>query len=389
MSLILAINSGSSSLKFGLFTEQGGDEQAVVRGNADAIGSKGSKLDFFDRDQKVLLSEQHPFASQKEALTQITKKLSALNFETPVAIGHRIVHGGPHLVAHCRINDQVLDTLNRAVHFAPLHIPPAIDLVRHTEGLFPGIPQFACFDTAFHQTMPEAAYRFAIPEKYYAQGIRRYGFHGLSYASILHALGRGLPSKVVVAHLGSGASIVAIANGKSVDTSMGLTPTGGVPMGTRTGDLDPGVSLFLMRNQSIDADTLEYLLNHESGLVALGGTNDMRTLSANADNGDAGAQLAIEIFCRSIAKTIGSYAAVLGGLDLIVFAGGIGEHSFQVRDNICSRLNFLDAILDSARNRHAAQRISSNTSRVDIRIIASEEERQIARHCRSMLTEKS
>ncbi len=389
MSLILAINSGSSSLKFGLFTEQGGDEQAVVRGNADAIGSKGSKLDFFDRDQKVLLSEQHPFASQKEALTQITKKLSALNFETPVAIGHRIVHGGPHLVAHCRINDQVLDTLNRAVHFAPLHIPPAIDLVRHTEGLFPGIPQFACFDTAFHQTMPEAAYRFAIPEKYYAQGIRRYGFHGLSYASILHALGRGLPSKVVVAHLGSGASLVAIANGKSVDTSMGLTPTGGVPMGTRTGDLDPGVSLFLMRNQSIDADTLEYLLNHESGLVALGGTNDMRTLSANADNGDAGAQLAIEIFCRSIAKTIGSYAAVLGGLDLIVFAGGIGEHSFQVRDNICSRLNFLDAILDSARNRHAAQRISSNTSRVDIRIIASEEERQIARHCRSMLTEKS
>lgn len=389
MSLILAINSGSSSLKFGLFTEQGGDEQAVVRGNADAIGSKGSKLDFFDRDQKVLLSEQHPFASQKEALTQITKKLSALNFETPVAIGHRIVHGGPHLVAHCRINDQVLDTLNRAVHFAPLHIPPAIDLVRHTEGLFPGIPQFACFDTAFHQTMPEAAYRFAIPEKYYAQGIRRYGFHGLSYASILHALGRGLPSKVVVAHLGSGASLVAIANGKSVDTSMGLTPTGGVPMGTRTGDLDPGVSLFLMRNQSIDADTLEYLLNHESGLVALGGTNDMRTLSANADNGDAGAQLAIEIFCRSIAKTIASYAAVLGGLDLIVFAGGIGEHSFQVRDNICSRLNFLDAILDSARNRHAAQRISSNTSRVDIRIIASEEERQIARHCRSMLTEKS
>lgn len=388
MSLILVINSGSSSLKFGLFIEQGGDEQAVVRGNADAIGSKDGKLEILDRDQKVLLSEQHQFASQKEALSYITKKLSALNFEAPAAIGHRIVHGGPHLVAHCRITDQVLDTLNKSVHFAPLHIPPAIDLVRHTEKLFPGIPQFACFDTAFHQTMPEAAYRFAIPEKYYVQGIRRYGFHGLSYASIVHALGRGLPSKVVAAHLGSGASLAAIANGKSVDTSMGMTPTGGIPMGTRTGDLDPGVSLFLMRNQSMNANALEFLLNHESGLIALGGTNDMRQLSVNAEKGDAGAKLAIEVFCRSIAKTIASYAAILGGLDLIIFAGGIGEHSFQVRDNVCSRLGFMGVVLDSARNRHAAQRISSNTSRVDIRIVPSEEERQIARHCRSLLNDK-
>src|SRR5215471_11596844 len=224
MKPILVINSGSSSLKFGLFVEKNGDEQPVFRGMADAIGSDHGKLEIFDARGNSVFKEERRLDSQKNALTKITSQLSALKAEKPTAVGHRIVHGGPHLVIHQRITDEVLSALQKAVHFAPLHIPPAVELVRHTEKLFPQVPQFACFDTAFHQTMPEAAYRFAIPEEYVTQGVRRYGFHGLSYASIVHALGKGLPSKVVVAHLGNGASLTAIANGKSVDTSMGLTP---------------------------------------------------------------------------------------------------------------------------------------------------------------------
>src|SRR6202007_766228 len=193
--------------------------------------------------------------------------------EPPIAVAHRVVHGGPHLVTHQRITDEVLATLQRAVHFAPVHIPAAVEIILHVEKVFPQLPQYACFDTAFHQTMPEAAYRYPIPEKYSAVGVRRYGFHGLSYASIVHDLGKDLPSKVVVAHLGNGASLAAIADGKSVDTSMGLTPTGGIPMGSRTGDLDPGVPLFLMRVHKLSADEIETLLNNKSGLKALGGTN--------------------------------------------------------------------------------------------------------------------
>ena len=385
MKPILVINSGSSSLKFGLFVERGGDEHALVRGNADAIGSERGQLEIIDEQGKTLTKESQRFDSQKEALTHITKQLAAFKYETPAAVGHRMVHGGPHLVTHQLITDSVLSTLQKSVHFAPLHIPPAVELIRHTETLFPQVPQFACFDTAFHQTMPDAAYRFAIPEEYFAKGVRRYGFHGLSYASIVHALGKHLPAKAVVAHLGSGASLVALADGRSVDTSMGMTPTGGIPMGTRTGDLDPGVSLFLMRHEKLDADALESLLNHSSGLTALGGTNDMRKLQTAADAGNHDAQLAIEIFCRSIAKTVASYAAVLGGLDLLAFSGGIGEHSAAVRANVCRRLGFLGIAMDADRNAASSAVISSDSSQVTIRVTPSEEEVQIARECRALL----
>ena len=381
----LVINSGSSSLKFGLFVERGGDEHALVRGNADAIGSERGQLEIVDEQGKTLTKETQRFDSQKEALTHITRQLADFKYEAPAAVGHRIVHGGPHLVTHQLISDDVLSTLQKSVHFAPLHIPPAVELIRHTEKLFPQVPQFACFDTAFHQTMPDAAYRFAIPEEYFAKGVRRYGFHGLSYASIVHALGKHLPARTVVAHLGSGASLVALADGRSVDTSMGMTPTGGIPMGTRTGDLDPGVSLFLMRHEKLDADALEALLNHSSGLTALGGTNDMRKLQTAADAGNHDAQLAIEIFCRSIAKTVASYAVVLGGLDLLAFSGGIGEHSAAVRANVCRRLNFLGIAEDAERNAASSAVISLDSSQVTIRVTPSEEEIQIARECRALL----
>jgi acetate kinase len=385
MKPLLVINSGSSSLKFGIFVERGGDEYPLVRGNADAIGSADGKLEILDEHGKTIYEENHALQSQKEALSHITGKLAELKYERPQAVGHRIVHGGPHLVTHQLITDELLATLQKAVHFAPLHIPPAVELIRHTELLFPGVPQFACFDTAFHQTMPEAAYRFAIPQKYFEQGVRRYGFHGLSYASIVHAIGKPLPKRAVIAHLGSGASLVALAEGKSVDTSMGMTPTGGIPMGTRTGDLDPGVPLFLMRHEKLNSEALETLLNHKAGLAALGGTNDMRTLQAEASKGNHDAQTAIEIFCRSIAKTVASYAAVLGGLDMLVFAGGIGEHSVEVRADVCNRLGFLGIALNAAQNKDAQAVISSAESKVTVRIMPSEEEEQIARHCRELL----
>jgi acetate kinase len=385
MKPILVINSGSSSLKIGLFVNMNGDEYAIARGNADAIGSENGKLQIFDEQGNNVLNDTKHLDSHKAAFSEIAKRLAALKYDSPAAIGHRFVHGGPHLVAHQRITDEVLSTLQQAVHFAPLHIPPAVELIRYTEKIYPQVPQFACFDTAFHQTIPEAAYRFAIPEEYFVEGVRRYGFHGLSYASIVFALGKNVPPKVVVAHLGNGASLAAIANGKSVDTSMGLTPTGGIPMGSRTGDLDPGVSLFLMRVHKLNADALETLLNHNAGLKALGGTNDMRVLQKASDDGDHNASLAIEIFCRSIAKTIASYAAVLGGIDLLIFAGGIGEHSSTVRANVCEWLKFLGIAIDAERNNSSSSVISTDVSKIAVRVMVTEEEKQIARHCRALL----
>lgn len=385
MKPILVINSGSSSLKFGLFVEREGDEHMLVLGNADAIGSENGKLEIKDEQGKTLHAKQGRFASQEEALEYIGKTLASLTLPRPAAIGHRIVHGGPHLTSHQKIDDRVLAALEAAVHFAPLHIPPAVELIRFVDQVLPGIDQFACFDTAFHQTMPEAACRFAIAEKYFAQGVRRYGFHGLSYASIVHTLGKSIPLRVVIAHLGSGASLAAVLDGHSVDTSMGLTPTGGIPMGTRTGDLDPGVLLFLLRSDKLSADALESLLNKKAGLVALGGTNDMRKLQQAATAGDQNARLAIDIFCRAIAKMIASFAAVLGGIDLLVFAGGIGEHSAEVRANVCNRLGFLDMALDAKRNAASSAVISADDSRVTIRIMLTEEEKQIARHCRELM----
>jgi acetate kinase len=385
MNEILVINSGSSSLKFGLFVEKDGDEHAIARGGADAIGADTGKLEIVDEQGNNVFKEAQHLDSHKTAFSQIAKRLAALKYDPPSAIGHRFVHGGPHLVAHQRITDDVLSELQKAVHFAPLHIPTAVELIRYTEKIFPQVVQFACFDTAFHQTMPEAAYRFAIPDEYFAEGVRRYGFHGLSYASIVHALGQDLPPKVVVAHLGNGASLAAIADGKSVDTSMGLTPTGGIPMGSRTGDLDPGVSLFLMRVHKLNVDELETLFNHASGLKALGGTNDMRVLQKAVEEGDHNASLAIEIFCRSIAKTIASYAAILDGLDLLIFAGGIGEHSSIVRANVCRRLAFLGIALDVERNHASSPVISSDASKIAVRVMVTEEEKQIARYCRALL----
>jgi acetate kinase len=371
--LVLAVNSGSSSLKFALFTEQNGEETTVFKGEVDAIGSPEGRLHIRDAHGALLVDEPCALDTQPAALAAVLAKLSKFGARTPVAVGHRIVHGGPHLREHQKITAEVIRTLEKSLHFAPLHIPSALTLIRKIERLLPDAQQFACFDTAFHSTMPETSYRFALPEELYRRGVQRYGFHGLSYESVLHRLGDSLPARAVCAHLGSGASLVALLNGRSIDTSMGLTPTGGVPMATRCGDLDPGVLLFLMRSERMTADTLEKILNHHAGLGALsGGQTDMRLLQSSMEQGDLRATLAVRVFASAVRKAIGAFAAELGGLDLLIFTGGIGEHSPWMRGLICQGLEFL-GVGDQA------------TSGGRIVVLPSDEEIQIARHARRLM----
>lgn len=382
---ILSINSGSSTLKFGLFAEEGGEERLLVRGNVDGIGKDNGTLEILNGDGKSLRSEKKKYGSQSDALSEVAGALASLEYSQPIAIGHRIVHGGPRLHDHVHISPDVMAALEASVHFAPVHIPTSLELIRHTEEIYPRLPQFACFDTAFHKTMPEKAYHYPLPARYLNEGVRRYGFHGLSYASIVHQLGPELKPRTVVAHLGNGASLAALRDGKSVDTSMGLTPTGGIPMSTRTGDLDPGILLYIRRTEGLSGDELEGLLNHESGLKALAGTNDMRELQKAAAAGNAGAALAIDIFCTAIAKTVAAFAVSLGGLEMLVFAGGIGEHSAQVRAEVCARLSILSVKLDADRNTASEPQLSSGDSSVVVRIVPAQEEVQMAREVRARL----
>ncbi len=370
--LILALNSGSSSLKFGVFVKGAKDEEATLTGSAEGIGRANGTLHIRAQDGTVLVSRESILESQPDALRTLADTLQHHLQGHVAAVGHRIVHGGPHLREHQRITPEVLDILQASVHFAPLHIPSALQLVKQAQDTFPDAIHFACFDTAFHQTMPEVAARFALPDRYFRQGVMRYGFHGLSYESLLHQMGDDVPQRTIMAHLGNGSSLVAVHNGRSIDTSMGLSPTGGIPMGTRTGDLDPGVLLYLLRNDGMDVDTLEQLVNKQSGLAGYsGGESDMQALLQRRAEGDAAATLAFDAYCTAIRKYIGAYAALLGGVDRLVFAGGIGEHSADVRDAVCADLQFLGLSPDT------------------IHVMKAQEELQIARHCRELLSKTS
>ena len=385
-SQILVVNSGSSSLKFGVYALEGVEESLLFNGAIDSIGGSGGKLKLKDENGKPLAEKDSDAKTLEDAFKSAIDALSQAGAGTPVAIGHRIVHGGPHLREHQKLTPDVLATLKQAVHFAPLHDPPAIAIIEAAQKHFSHVPQFVCFDTAFHKTLPEIAAHYPLPLKYWEQGVLRYGFHGLSYESIVRALGDRLPARAVVAHLGNGASLAAIHNGKSVDTSMGLTPTGGIPMGTRTGDLDPGIVLWLLRS-GLNIDQVESLLNHDAGLKALSnGESDLRALTKSSDAGDAPAKLALDVFTRSIAKTVASYAVSLGGLDLLVFTGGIGENSVPVRKVVCSELEFLGVAIDETKNLAHAESISASGSKISVKIIAADEDGQIARHTRHLLT---
>jgi acetate kinase len=382
---VLALNSGSSSLKFGLYRVESSQTETVLSGEVEAIGAHESRFSATDSRRSELVTETAPIASHAEAIIRIGGLLAASGMPAPSAIGHRVVHGGPTLLKHCLIDDSVLRQLETASAFAPLHTPPALAVIHYAQAHFPGLPQVACFDTAFHAGLPEVARTLPIPGELRAMGIQRYGFHGLSCESIVHQLGNDLPARTVIAHLGNGASVTAVRNGKSIDTSMGLTPTGGVMMGTRSGDLDPGVLLYLMREKGFDAARLEDLVDHRSGLLGISGTSsDMRLLHAAAP-ADAAARLAIQMFCYGVRKQVAGMAAALDGADLIVFTGGIGEHDAEVRAGICGGLSWVGVSLDEARNRTSSNRISSFASSCAVRVLASQEDEQIARHTAKLL----
>jgi acetate kinase len=369
---ILVLNSGSSSLKFGLFRHAGDDESLLLEGSAEGIGRDDGSLRIKAPDGQVLVQQERVLESQIDALQKLAQVLTEQHHARPSAVGHRVVHGGPHLRAHQRITADVRRQLHDAVHFAPLHIPPALALIDEAEKIFDDAPHFACFDTAFHATLPPRAAHLALPRRYAEAGVMRYGFHGLSYESLVTRLGADLPARAVFAHLGNGSSVCALRDGQSIDTSMGLTPTGGVPMGTRSGDLDPGVLLYLMRVEKLDAGALETLLNRQSGLAGYAdGESDMQALEKRAAAGDANASLALDAFATAVRKTIGGYAALLGGIDLLVFTGGIGEHSGQIRKRVCDGLAFMG--------------LTDSDPAGKVRAIHTEEEKQIARHCRTLL----
>ena len=383
---VLALNSGSSSLKFGLYRVRSGKTEALITGKW-AIGDSENAFHARDANGKALVRETVPIPNQQAAIETIAKLLDEADAPRPDAIGHRIVHGGPKLRAHCRIDADVMGQLAAAAHFAPLHIPPALSVIRFAQTHFSGIAQVACFDTAFHAGLPDVARLFALPQELQVDGVQRYGFHGLSCESIVHQLGNNLPNRVVIAHLGNGASITAVKNGKSVDTSMGLSPAGGVVMSTRSGDLDPGVLLHLMREKGFDADMLEDLVNHRSGLLAISGlSGDMRSLHAAADSNPR-AQLAMQMFCYSVMKQMAGMIAALGGVELIVFTGGIGENDSQTRAAICSGLSWAGVSLDETRNQNAGNLISDAGSRCAVLVLESQEDEQIARHTQAVLAD--
>jgi acetate kinase len=382
---ILVLNSGSSSLKFGVYAQQDEHELLILNGSIDSIGGSNGKFKLKDAAGKVLQENSSQAKSQDDAFAAAMKALEQYGLHNPVAVGHRVVHGGPTLREHQRITPAVLATLKEAAHFAPLHDPPAIAMIETAQKHFTNTPQFACFDTAFHRTIPEIAAHYPLPLSYWQQGVQRYGFHGLSYESIVRKLGSDLKSRTVVAHLGSGASLAAILDGKSVDTSMGLTPTGGIPMGTRSGDLDPSIILWLLR-KGLDIDAAESLLNHESGLKGLSnGESDLRALTKSAEEDNAPAILALNVFCRSIAKTIASYAVSLGGFDMLVFTGGIGENSALVRECVCGQLGFLGVAIDHEKNSSGETLLSNSASSILVRVVPTDEDGEIALHTRALL----
>ena len=378
--IILALNSGSSSLKFGLYRVGLSKNEVLLSGEAESIGDRKSKLYAKGARESPLLIETAPIPSQREAIVRIGRLLAESKMPAPAAIGHRIVHGGPKLRQHCVIDDEVLQKLEVATAFAPVHMPSALAVIRFAQEHFPGLPQVACFDTTFHANLPDVARVLPIPKEWQSEGIQRYGFHGLSYESIVHQLAHDLPDRLIIAHLGNGASVTAVKGGKSIDTSMGLTPSGGVIMGTRSGDLDPGVLIYLMREKKFDATMLEDLIDRRSGLLGISGiTSDMRRLHDGASaSGDA--RLAIEMFCYSVRKQIAAMIAALDGIDMIVFTGGIGENDAEVRAAICGGLSWAGVSLDDAQNRLANNPLNGSTSRAVVQVLPSQEDEQIARH---------
>jgi acetate kinase len=380
---VLAINGGSSSLKFAIY-EAGEPLLRLVHGKFERIGETQSLLTIREEGKPP---ESRPVtASDLGVAGDLLIKWIESRFGTASlqGVGHRVVHGGPKHDLPARVTPELLADLHGITSFDPEHLPGEILVMEEFQSRFPALPQVACFDTTFHREMPRVARILPIPRRYEAKGVRRYGFHGISYTFLMEELGcLGDPAagrgRVILAHLGSGASLAAVKNGKSIDTSMGFTPASGVPMGTRSGDLDPGLPAFLAKTEGMGAEAFNTMINFQSGLLGISETgSDMRDLTGR-EKEDVRAAEAVEFFCYQIRKWIGAYVAALGGLDTLVFAGGIGENSPVIRARICEGLGFAGIELDAGRNGSGAGVISVDSSRVSVRVIQTDEERMIAR----------
>jgi acetate kinase len=380
---VLTINGGSSSIKFALY-EVSDPLRRKLNGKIDRIGLSGTNLMFKDgagnpKDSLSIAASDH--RSAVNVLIDWLQKQD--EFSAVVALGHRVVHGMKHIQPEI-VTQDLLDELHRISPYDPDHLPREIELIETFRQRHPELPQLACFDTAFHQTMPRVAKLLPIPRRFDAKGIQRYGFHGLSYAYLMEELARlGDPvaskGRVILAHLGNGASLAAVRDGKSMDTSMGFTPTAGLVMSTRSGDLDPGLAPYLARTEQITTKQFYEMVNHESGLLGVSETSaDMRDLLAQ-EKDDVRSAEAVALFCYQAKKWIGSFSAAMGGLDALVFAGGIGESASLIRERICDGLGFLGIELEGTRNTANEGVISTATSRVAVRVIRTDEELMIAR----------
>jgi len=388
---ILTINGGSSSLKCSLF-QIGPPLTPVVSCLADRIGFPDATLTLTDGASGTSERRTIQVAHHKDSVDPLIAWLEEkITIGDLVAIGHRVVHGGHRYSEPQRIMAEVIDELRRLSPYDPEHLPVEIELIETLGRRFPAIPQVACFDTAFHRDLPRVARLLPIPRRYEAAGVRRYGFHGLSYAYLMEELRRLAPheaqGRVILAHLGNGASLAAVRAGKSIDTSMGFTPTAGLPMSTRSGDLDPGLVSYLSRTEGMTVEQFHTMVNRQSGLLGLSETSsDLRDLLAS-ERHDPRAAEAVAFFCYQAKKWIGSFAAALGGLDALVFSGGIGEHSPVIRSRICDGLEFLGLTIDEVRNGAGEAVISIEGSRVTVRVIHTDEEREIAQSVVHVLAE--
>ena len=379
---ILTLNAGSSSLKFALFDIANATVRLSVKGEAEKLDSTPHFI-AEDAGGKSLADESWPGASFDAAIGKILDwATSHLGRDNLVAVGHRMVHGGPDHTQPERVTPDLLKALDAMVPMAPLHLPHNIAPIRAIAALRPSLTQVVTYDTAFHRTMPEVATRIAIPRRYEAEGVRRYGFHGLSYEYIAGRLAKIAPAlakgRTIVAHLGNGASLCALLNGNSVDTTMGFSALDGLVMGTRPGDIDPGVLLYLQERDGMSVQALEHMLYNESGLKGVSGiSGDMRTLLASSD---PNAKDALALFVFRMAREIGALTASLGGLDGLVFTAGIGEHAPEIRAMTMEKLSWLGAKLDAAANTRNAQIISTGDSKLAVLVIPTNEEEMIARH---------
>jgi acetate kinase len=380
---ILTINGGSSSIKFALY-HTGETMEQGIHGSVDRIGLPGTNLTFSDSDKiqndSLILESSDTRSAANFLIDWLEEKV---DFSVIVGIGHRVVFGMNHKEPEL-ITKELLDELHRISPYDTDHLPAEIELMEALLQRYPKLSQIACFDTAFHSTMPRVAKILPIPRRFEAMGIRRYGFHGLSYSYLIEELARvagekAAQDRVILAHLGSGASLAAVSEGKSIDTSMGFTPAGGLTMGTRPGDLDPGVAWYMMKSENLTPKEFNKIINHDSGLLGISETSsDMQDLLAK-ENEDVRAAEAVELFCYQVKKWIGSFAAALGGLDTLVFAGGIGENCPIIRSRICQGLGFLGIEIEEKRNKVNAPIVSTENGKTAVRVIQTDEELMIAK----------